>query len=487
MNLRRKSLYRTLAQWISVAVIASAIGEFLVSQRLSDRIDNLTLQHEATQVLKGFSSELQERWGANTNGVDGGEEVKAELQRLVDSAYTSSHVTPLLIASEGLFLPRGASGDVDLARAKLIIRELKNDDDQYVVNLSTRGPALAAASMPIPLPGLQDGQANLVLLMRWPLLQSLRELQWSALLLKLLTLVVVVGVSSVLLYVLLGPLRRLSAKAKTLRGENLLESRLDPGDSPKEIRELIISYNQAIERLDHEYQQQQLFASVVSHEFKTPLTVISGFIDSVLLRSEALTERDRKKLDIAKNETHRLNRLVSDLLDLSRYDHDRLKLLNVAFSPAVAMRDVFSVLVNAEPGRIRMDAEAEAEHWRALGDPGRYSQVIANLAENALKYSPPSAPVTLRLKKVGSTLVSEVEDRGPGITPADQPKIFDRFYRAEAHRGLTQKPSSGLGLSIVKAMVDSMGGRVGVASKPGHGSKFWVELDMIAENSSCHD
>lgn len=484
MDARKKSLYHTLAKWISLAVIGCSVGEFVISQRLSDRIDSLTLQRQATEVLKGYSTELRQRWRSKAGAAEG--RAQPSLQRLVDEAYISPHITPVLISAGNLFYPQDADGDIDLVRARAIIRELQSDDDQYVVNLSSHGPAYAAVSAPLALPGVQGDRVNLVLFMRWPLLQSLRELQWAALRLKALTLVVVVGSSSLLLYVLLGPLRRLSAKAKTLSSDNLLEGRLDPAGAPREISDLIDSYNQAVERLDREYQEQQLFASTVSHEFKTPLTVINGFIDSVLLRAESISDRDRKKLEIAKNETHRLNRLVSDLLLLSRYGRNQLKLLNEPFSPSLAMKEVCAVLANAYPERMHLDVDGEAEACEALGDPGRYAQVLTNLAENALKYSPVSAPVTLRLRMDASKVISEIEDQGPGIDLADQAKIFDRFFRVEAHRGLTQKPSSGLGLSIVKAMVESMGGAVGVESAPGRGSIFWVKLDRMDTDGSCY-
>ena len=482
MDARKQSLYHTLAKWISLAVIGCSVGEFAISQRLSDRIDSLTLQRQATEVLKGYSAELRQRWRLKAGAAEG--QARSSLQRLVDEVYISPHITPVLISAGNLFYPQYADGDIDLVRARGIIRELQSDDDQYVVNLSSRGPAFAAISAPLVLPGVQEDRVNLVLFMRWPLLQSLRELQWAALRLKALTLAVVVGSSCLLLYVLLGPLRRLSAKAKTLSSNNLLEGRLDPAGTPREIGDLIDSYNQAVERLDREYQDQQLFASTVSHEFKTPLTVINGFIDSVLLRAESITDRDRKKLEIAKNETHRLNRLVSDLLLLSRYGRNQLKLLNESFSPALVMKEVYAVLASAYPGRMHLDVDGEAEACEALGDPGRYAQVLTNLAENALKYSPASAPVTLRLRRDASKIISEIEDKGPGINLADQAKIFDRFFRAEAHRGLTQKPSSGLGLSIVKAMVESMGGAVGVESEPGQGSIFWVKLDRMDSDVS---
>jgi signal transduction histidine kinase len=222
----------------------------------------------------------------------------------------------------------------------------------------------------------------------------------------------------------------------------------------------------------------------VSHEFKTPLTVIRGYIESILIRSTNLTEREARKLETAKQEVDRLNQLVSDLLDLSRYDHNTLKLRNEPFSPHAELSATANYLSETHGDRVRTHINEDIRALMASGDAGRYAQIIRNLTENALKYSPPTATVEITGFQRDNTIVAEVSDHGPGIAPEHQTRIFERFYRIDEHRTLTQKPSSGLGLAIVKSLAESMGASVGVRSTLGEGSTFSLAIGIMNPSNS---
>lgn len=474
------SLYRSLAKWISITIIICSAGEFLISQQISSRIDSLTLEREGRLILGEYKSGLSDRWTQEASRQPlASEPMRSRLERLLGEMFTSSNLIPVVKYGSELILPPTASRELRTERLEHIVRELETDDDQYIVNLAGRAPALAVASTQLSLRGIQGDRTRLMLLMRWPLLQSLHELQWQALRLKGITLIAVILSSSLLLYFLLSPLRSLNSKTKKLTADNLSEGKLEVRNAPKEIKELIISYNQAISRLDREYENQRQFASSVSHEFKTPLTVIFGFIDSVLLRDE-LSERSRRKLLTAQKETHRLNKLVTNLLNLSRYSSPIKSFHNKPFSPRKVLEDLSDLLAEASHNRVIIENTGVSGSLLCSGDEGCYFQIVNNLCENALKYSAPDQPVVVRLSDRVSHILTEVIDKGPGVPESEQERIFDRFYRSDGHRKLTDKPSSGLGLSVVKVMAESMNASVGVDSTLGAGSIFWLKTDKMS-------
>ena len=473
------SLYWSLTKWISITFIICSAIEYTVSQHISNRIDSIALEAQASEVLNDYSSNLRTRWeNLKENNLNNSSH-QERLKQLINDAYTSQHILPILVTGEKIIVPNKLEQTIDTERIKSIINDLIIDDEKYIINLDYREPALAAATKKLWINDQEDIQPNLVLIMKWPLLQNLRELEWEALKLKGFTLIVVITASSILMFILLKPLRRLNEKTSSLSSENLMDGHLDTNGAPLEIKELIDSYNSALERLDKEYKDQQLFASNVSHEFKTPLTVINGFIDSVLLREENLSEKNRIKLQTAQRETLRINQLVNDLLDLSRFDHNHLLLENIPFKPSQAVVEVWETLKTTYQDRIDLELDSFSKENYALGDKGRYFQIIQNLCENAIKYSPKNEKVTIKTYTLGSQFIAEVNDQGPGIPDKLKDKIFERFFRVDEYRSLTKKPSSGLGLSIVKSLAESMDATVGVRSENGNGSSFWISIGII--------
>ena len=476
------SLYWSLTKWISITFIICSAIEYIASQSISNRIDSIALQEQASEVLNDYSANLQRRWeDLKINDLKGiGRQER--LKTLVNDAYTSQHILPIIVTDQKIIMPNKSELNINPKRIKSIIEELVIDDDKYIVNLDYREPALAAATKKLSINDQGEIQPNLVLIMKWPLLQNLRALEWEALKLKVFTLIIVIITSSMLMFILLKPLRRLNKKTSSLSSQNLMKGHIDTNGSPLEIKELIDSYNSALVRLDKEYRDQQLFASNVSHEFKTPLTVINGYIDSVLLREENLSEKNRTKLQTAQRETLRINQLVSDLLDLSHYDHNRLLLENIPFKPSQAIFEVWETLRITYSDRIDLDIDSSSKNIYAFGDKGRYFQIIQNLCENAIKYSPKEKKVIIKTYTSKDHFIAEVNDQGPGIPDELKDKVFERFFRVDEYRSLTKKKSSGLGLSIVKILAESMDADVGVCSENGNGSSFWISIGIIDED-----
>jgi two-component system OmpR family sensor kinase len=232
-------------------------------------------------------------------------------------------------------------------------------------------------------------------------------------------------------------------------------------------------------------ERMRRFVADASHELRTPLTSIRGFAE--LHRQGAVTDPDEltRLLGRIEDEAQRMGLLVDDLLLLARLDQQRpLRLARVDLV-AVATAAVEAAQA-AAPGRTialvlpdAPDGEDVAAELTVTGDEDRVRQVVANLLDNAIAYSPPGTPVTVRLGRTdrdGRELAAlEVVDRGPGLTPEQSERVFERFYRTDAARSRA-RGGTGLGLSIVAAITSAHGGTVEVDSAVGEGSTFRVLL-----------
>jgi two-component system OmpR family sensor kinase len=224
--------------------------------------------------------------------------------------------------------------------------------------------------------------------------------------------------------------------------------------------------------------RRQLLADV-SHELKTPLAAIRGYVETLGMTELRLDDDTRRRyLDIVGEETIRLEQIVGDLLDLARLEGG-----GVTFAPeAVAVEKLFQRVNDRHErelieNQIALDtavAPGAAEVW---ADPARIEQALQNLVANAVRHTPEGGHVALEAAPDGDLVRLIVRDSGPGIPPEHLPHIFDRFYKADVSRSDPRsKAGSGLGLSIVKAIVERHGGRVWAANADSGGAEFSVDL-----------
>jgi two-component system phosphate regulon sensor histidine kinase PhoR len=217
------------------------------------------------------------------------------------------------------------------------------------------------------------------------------------------------------------------------------------------------------------------FVANVSHELRTPVTAVRGAAET--LRTAGITGQDAQDfLEIIERNAERLQQLVQDLLDLARIESSELKLSLEPLELGAAVEHTFELLRGRAEGKhIRLSVDAPEDPARVLGDRRALEQVLVNLLDNALKYCPEGAAVTVRARSEGKLVRVSVEDNGPGIEPRHLPRLYERFYRVDAGRS-RELGGTGLGLSIVKHLVEAMGGRVSVESTPGTGSSFAFTL-----------
>ncbi len=218
------------------------------------------------------------------------------------------------------------------------------------------------------------------------------------------------------------------------------------------------------------------FISTAAHEFRTPLTTIRGFAQ-VLLEDGSLPEEERREfLTYIHDKAVALAGIVSDLLDVGRIESGQgLSLERAPCTPREMVREAAQAW-KARPDRERFEVELEDPEEPLLVDRGKMGQVFDNLVSNAVKYSPSGSPVRICGQKREGNYLFAVEDRGVGMSSVEVAKVFDKFYRVDSSD--TAVGGIGLGMSIVKNIVESHGGRIWVESSPGKGTTVRFALPL---------
>lgn len=228
-------------------------------------------------------------------------------------------------------------------------------------------------------------------------------------------------------------------------------------------------------------QAQRRFVSNVSHELKTPLSSIQGFVKA--LKDEVYDEAGSKEeyLGIILQEVRRLTRLVNDLLDLSQLEAGVIKMEIEPFSLSVAAEGVIKGLTPfIRDKKLELVREwQEEEAYMVLGDKERIMQVLLNLIKNAIDFTPPGGKIKVNLKYMGPKVRVRIKDNGEGIPPEALNDIWERFYKVDPARSV--RKGTGLGLSIVKEIIEQHGEEISVSSSPGLGTCFTFYLPRYQE------
>ena len=227
----------------------------------------------------------------------------------------------------------------------------------------------------------------------------------------------------------------------------------------------------------------------VTHEFRTPLTSIKASVTGLLAEGQLAPEERKELLTVIDEESERLNRLVGEAVEMAQLDAHEVKLelhphtISEVIDAALAES---KQVLESNPVEVRLPEQLPP----ALMDDTWIIKVLRHLLENAVKYSQPGSPIFVSSEVKGDRLITNVADRGSGIDDLERSMIFDKFYRGQSQRYRVQ--GTGMGLAIVKAIVEAHGGRIGVTSQLGQGSVFsfglpiasWSGLYAVQENRS---
>lgn len=266
-----------------------------------------------------------------------------------------------------------------------------------------------------------------------------------------------------------SPLRAMERAATAMASGDLGER--VPASSSDEVGRLAAAFNHMADELAEVDRQRRELVANVSHELRTPISALRATLENVV---DGVVAPDPTLLRTMLAQTERLQRLVTQLLDLNRLESGATPLHPVRFAVGDLLDAVADEAALHSPD-LTFDVLVDPDDLDATGDPERLHQVLANLVENAARFTPTDQPVTLTARRSGSRLALEVTDHGPGIPPDALNRVFERFYRTDEARS-TDEGGSGLGLAIARWIVELHGGHIRAEQVEPHGCRMVVEL-----------
>jgi heavy metal sensor kinase len=271
------------------------------------------------------------------------------------------------------------------------------------------------------------------------------------------------------------PIEDISATAVKISAGDLSQ-RISVTDTENELGRLAGVLNSTFARLEAAFAQQQQFTSDAAHELRTPISVMLTQTQTALNRERSGAEY-RETLEACQRASQRMRKLIESLLELARLDagQEQLKRLRFDFSQ---MANDCAELVRPLANEHGVKILSELAPLEITGDSERLAQVVTNLLTNAIQYNRPGGEVRVKLESQGGVAVLTVSDTGPGISTGDLPHVFERFYRGDKSRTVSNG-NAGLGLAISKAIVEAHGGTIEVSSKPDAGTAFTVVLPVV--------
>ncbi len=350
-------------------------------------------------------------------------------------------------------------------------------------------PADLAAGVPVLVDGRQVGTLLAVLAsadtatLAGDFLKGIRRLTW---LVSLTAGMVALALGLVLFRHIVAPVRAVTMAAQRIAAGHL-DQRV-PVTSQDEIGQLASAFNHMADALARDQQLRRNMIADIAHELRTPLSVIQANLEAML---DGVLPTTPQEIASLRDEIALLSRLVADLRLLSLAEAGQLKLERVKTDlGAVVSRVVERMRPQAEVSGVELETDVAPRLSPVHADADRISQVVSNLVSNALRYTPAGGKITVRVwPEVAAddqaTVAVSVTDTGMGIAPEDLPHVFDRFYRADKSRSRSSG-GSGIGLAIVKQLVEAHGGRVWVespvfngAGKSGYGTRFTFTLPVV--------
>lgn len=273
----------------------------------------------------------------------------------------------------------------------------------------------------------------------------------------------------------LEPVDRMITEVREITDGRSLHRRLALPLEKDELSRLAATLNQMMARLERSFAALRRFTADASHELKTPLTVVRAGVERAITRPN-LPQETLAGLEETLQEVNRMTELLESLLTLARADEGRAELHREPVDLRTIMEEAEETAeLLAEQAGVTVELRMPAEPVVFPADRSRLRQLILNLVENAVKYTPRGGRVSVELGKSNGGVVLTVADTGIGIAPGDLPHIFDRFWRVDQARTRTsERPGVGLGLAITKWIAEAHGGTIDVQSRPGRGTTFTV-------------
>ena len=454
-----------LVLWCTATFTALLIGFSFVSYHLLARQLNRAATDDSIELTTGLHGYLRFDRGAPTLAFDENDADQAAFVRDATRYYQiyDANDGRLLVESQALeplglhFTPAEVREFLDDPRPY----DIQTDYGRFRISSSVISPVSGGRyllQVGTSLDAMDDALRLYLHLMLWWALPSL--------------LVVTVSVWW-MTHRAVAPLTALAAEARRV-GIATLDHRLSTRGAGDQLDEVATAFNETLARLEGAVGEMQQFSSALAHELRTPLTALRGEIELVL-RDPAADPGEVKRAASQIEEIDRLTRLINQLLTLARAESGEIALVHQPVDLAVLARHVSEQLEPVAQAR-HLDLTCVARQpVTVTGDQGWLERCLLNLLDNAIKYTPHGGHVCVCVSREGNNARVDVCDTGIGMAPDVMPRIFERFYRGDPARSPTVE-GAGLGLSLVKWIVDRHHGRIEVQSGPGRGSSFAIWL-----------
>jgi two-component system heavy metal sensor histidine kinase CusS len=261
----------------------------------------------------------------------------------------------------------------------------------------------------------------------------------------------------------LRPLREMTQSVARI-GPTHLKERVTPAEWPRELKPLATAFDDMLKRLDDSFTRLSQFSADLAHELRTPIANMTGEAQVALTRDRTAAEY-RETIESTVGECERLSRIVDNLLFVARVDAAREPIARKRFDGRTASEKIAAFYQTiAEERHVTISCSGEGQIY---ADPDLFERAVGNLLDNALRFTPEHGSIHIALSKHNTDFELAVSDNGCGIAPEHLPRVFDRFYRAESSRG---SDGAGLGLALVKSIVDLHGGSAKIESDIGQGT-----------------
>ncbi|WP_427160414.1 sensor histidine kinase [Aliinostoc sp. HNIBRCY26] len=280
----------------------------------------------------------------------------------------------------------------------------------------------------------------------------------------------------VLIRKLLSPLQQINQWMGNATVSELNVYQLNFYQTPSEVKTLVLACKQLLTQIQELKRQQQQFTKDLAHELRTPLSMVYAYLQRTQQRSQTLTETQKEALEMAVLEAERMTQILQNLLDMMRASNSMMPLQPESLLLNDLVVDIAQMTQKFEHRDIHL--ELVPFPVRVTADRNQLMQVLNHLIDNAVKYSQASELITIKLTQHSGWAIIQISDKGEGIPVAEQSRIFAPFYRVDPSR-TRATGGMGLGLSIVKGLVENMNGMVAVQSEPGKGSTFTLKLPTI--------
>ncbi len=400
---------------------------------------------QRTQTVKAVASVLENAYRAN------GQWTGADLQPAVALANTAGAALAL-DAPDGSGLLRSGPGGLLGAAEATQVRQ----------SLLVLGQKVGVLRLAFPAGGLSPADRRL----RTELAEALGVSAGLAILVGVL----VAGLATP---VLVKPIHRLTAAVRALQA-GAAQSRVGEPAGPGELGELGRRFDAMAASLEHQEQVRRTMLADVAHELRTPLAILQAETESLV---DGISDPTPEAMASLHQESVRLGRLVEDLQTLASVEAAGLSLER----HRVDLAAIAAGVADSVAGRFRakeLDLERTLSPAVVWADPDRIRQVVTNLLMNAAKFTPPRGRVDLVVRATQSNAYLEVADTGPGVALGEQERIFERFFRGAAGRNAD---GTGIGLTVVKELVQAHDGEIQLHSSPGEGARFVIRLPLLRD------